>query len=81
MHDGRFATLEEVLHHYNGGIRKSSTLSPLIAEADNRGAGSQEGVSLHLTEAEQGAIIAFLHTLTDNDFVTAERFSDPFVRK
>lgn len=81
MHDGRFATLEEVLHHYNGGIRKSSTLSPLIAEADNQGAGSQEGISLHLTEAEQGAIIAFLHTLTDNDFVTAERFSDPFVRK
>ncbi len=81
MHDGRFATLEEVLHHYNGGIRKSSTLSPLIAEADNQGAGSQEGISLHLTEAEQGAIIAFLHTLTDDDFVTAERFSDPFVRK
>ena len=81
MHDGRFATLEEVLHHYDRGIRKSSTLSPLIAEADNQGAGSQEGISLHLTEAEQGAIIAFLHTLTDNDFVTAERFSDPFVRK
>ena len=81
MHDGRFATLEEVLHHYNGGIRKSSTLSPLIAEADNRGPDSQQGTSLHLTELEKGAIIAFLHTLTDNDFVTEERFSDPFVRK
>jgi len=81
MHDGRFATLEEVLLHYDRGIRNSSTLSPLIAEADNQSAGSQEGISLHLTEAEQGAIIAFLHTLTDEDFVTAERFSDPFVRK
>ena len=26
------------------------------------------------------AIIAFLHTLTDQDFVTAGRFSDPFAR-
>lgn len=81
MHDGRLATLEEVLHHYNGGIHRSSTLSPLIAEADNQGAASQEGISLHLTEAEQAAIIAFLHTLTDHDFVTAERLSDPFVRQ
>jgi cytochrome c peroxidase len=81
MHDGRFATLEEVLHHYNGGIRQSRTLSPLIAEADNLGLNSQDGISLHLTDAEQAAIIAFLHTLTDHDFVTAERFSNPFARK
>jgi cytochrome c peroxidase len=78
MHDGRFATLEEVLHHYNGGVHRSSTLSPLIAEASNRDAESSEGISLHLSEEEQAAIIVFLHTLTDNDFVTAERFSDPF---
>ena len=81
MHDGRFATLEEVLHHYNGGIRNSSTLSPLIAEATNRETEKQDEISLHLSEAEQAAIIAFLHTLTDNDFVMAERFSDPFVPK
>jgi cytochrome c peroxidase len=81
MHDGRFATLEDVLHHYNGGVHRSSTLSPLIAEASNRDAESPEGVSLHLSEEEQAAIIAFLHTLTDHDFVTAERFSDPFVRQ
>jgi len=78
MHDGRFATLEEVLQHYNGGIRQSSTLSPLIAEASNRDAASPEGISLNLTEAEQAAVIAFLHTLTDDKFVTDERFSDPF---
>jgi cytochrome c peroxidase len=81
MHDGRFATLEEVLHHYNGGVRPSSTLSPLIAEASNRGAASMEGISLHLSEEEQAAIIAFLHTLTDHDFVTTERFSNPFVHE
>jgi cytochrome c peroxidase len=81
MHDGRFATLEEVLRHYNDGIRPSSTLSPLIAEASNRGAEPATRLSLELSHEEQAAIIAFLHTLTDRDFVSADRFSDPFARR
>jgi len=81
MHDGRFNTLEEVLDHYDSGIKNSSTLSALIVEADNRGAAAGGRISLHLTAAEKAAIIAFLHTLTDRDFVTAERFSDPFAGK
>ncbi len=81
MHDGRFNTLEEVLDHYDSGIKNSTTLSPLIVEADNRGAAAAGRISLHLTAGEKAAIIAFLHTLTDRDFVTAERFSDPFARK
>jgi cytochrome c peroxidase len=81
MHDGRFNTLEQVLDHYDGGIKYSSTLSPLIVEADNRGAAAAGKISLHLTAGEKAAIIAFLHTLTDRDFVTAERFSDPFAGK
>jgi cytochrome c peroxidase len=81
MHDGRFKTLQEVLDHYDSGIKNSSTLSAVIVEADNQGAARAGRISLHLTAAEKAAIIAFLHTLTDQDFVTAERFSDPFVRK
>jgi len=81
MHDGRFKTLEEVLDHYDSGIKNSSTLSAVIVEADNRGATAAGRISLHLTAAEKAAIIAFLRTLTDQDFVTAERFSDPFARK
>jgi cytochrome c peroxidase len=81
MHDGRFKTLEEVLDHYDSGIKNSSTLSPLIVEADNRGAAAAGRISLHLSAGERAAIIAFLHTLTDREFVTAERFSDPFVHK
>ncbi len=78
MHDGRFETLEQVLDHYNEGIVKSSTLSPLIMEADNLEKDSAEQISLNLTEDEKTAIIAFLHTLTDEQFVTDPRFSDPF---
>ncbi len=81
MHDGRFKTLEEVLDHYDSGIKNSSTLSSLIVEASNRGAATAGRISLSLTATEKAAIIAFLHTLTDEDFVTAERFSDPFAPK
>lgn len=100
MHDGRFKTLEEVLDHYDNGIRYSHTLSSLIVEANNRGAQAPAGasaqaptgafaippagapargkISLYLTATEKAAIIAFLKTLTDQEFVSAERFSDPF---
>jgi cytochrome c peroxidase len=81
MHDGRFRTLEEVLEHYDSGIRTSSTLSALIREADNLHKDSQDHISLNLTEHEKTAVIAFLHTLTDEEFVTAERFSSPFTRQ
>jgi cytochrome c peroxidase len=78
MHDGRFNTLEEVLNHYDHGIRNSSTLSPLILEADNLQKDSVERISLNLNDEERASVVAFLHTLTDEEFVTAERFSSPF---
>jgi cytochrome c peroxidase len=78
MHDGRFNTLEEVLNHYDHGIQKSSTLSPLIMEADNLQKDSVDRISLNLNDGERAGVIAFLHTLTDQEFVTAERFSSPF---
>ena len=79
MHDGRFDTLEEILGHYNEGIKASTTLSPLIREADNEGLEATGQISLNLTEEEKVAIIAFLHTLTDEEFVTDPRFSNPFI--
>ena len=78
MHDGRFDTLQQVLNHYNGGIKRSKTLSPLIAEADNIPKTQKDHISLNLSEDEEQAIIAFLHTLTDEDFLTNQMFSDPF---
>jgi len=77
MHDGRFRSLEDVLEHYDSGIRTSSTLSALIREADNLHKNSEDRISLNLTQHERAAVIAFLHTLTDEEFVTAERFSSP----
>ena len=81
MHDGRFDTLEDVLDHYDHGIRMSRTLSPLIMEADNLDKNSPENISLNLNEDERAGVIAFLHTLTDEEFVTTEQFSDPFLKE
>ncbi len=57
MHDGRFPNLEMVLFHYSENIQKSATLSPHLAK------------KIKLSEQEKGQLIAFLKTLTDEDFL------------
>jgi len=66
MHDGRFKSLEEVLDHYSEGIRGSETLDPLLPAK-----------GMKLQEDEKKAIIAFLHTLTDQRFITNPAFQAP----
>jgi cytochrome c peroxidase len=61
MHDGRFKTLEEVVEHYNTGVKRSATLDPNIAKHPDGG--------LHLSTADKAALVAFLKTLTDEQFV------------
>ena len=60
MHDGRFATLEEVVEHYNSGVRRRPNLDPNLAKHPAEGLG--------LTEEEKGELVAFLRTLTDESF-------------
>ncbi len=78
MHDGRFETLEQVLDHYNEHIQMNSNLDILILEASNEPIKPGEDIKLHLSDSEKEAIIAFLHTLTDEKFITNPKFSDPF---
>lgn len=78
MHDGRFNTLEEVLDHYNEHIQLSETLDPLILDASNEAIVPGGPVLLKLTDQEKEDIIAFLQTLTDQDFTTDEKFKNPF---
>lgn len=78
MHDGRFQTLEEVIEHYDNGIKKSQTLSSLITAASNEFINDPNGeVNLFLTEQEKKDIIAFLEMLTDEEFITSPKFSEP----
>lgn len=69
MHDGRFATLDEVIEHYSSGIHHSPTIDPLIEFA------SQGGVQLDAQE--KYLLKKFLLTLTDLKFVNNPKFSDP----
>lgn len=71
MHDGRFATLEDVVEHYSTGIQSHPNLA---SELKN---GSQPR-KFNFSTQEKSDLIAFLGTLTDDVFKTDERFSNPF---
>ena len=61
MHDGRFATLEEVIDHYGTGVKRSATLDPNLAKHREGGP--------HLTSEDKRALVAFLKTLTDEKYL------------
>lgn len=70
MHDGRFASLIEVIDHYNNDIHPSSTLDPALEYTRSTG--------LMLTVQDKQDLIAFLHTLTDEVLLTNPEYSSPF---
>ncbi len=72
MHDGRFQTLEEVIDFYDHGIQNHPNLDPRLRGPDG------EPIRLHLSSIEKKALVAFLHTLTDQHLITDEKFSNPF---
>lgn len=69
MHDGRLKTLNDVLDHYSDGMVDSETIDPQFKEAEVI-------VGIPMTDQEKESIIAFLKTLTDDDFVNDNRFSE-----
>lgn len=71
MHDGSIATLEEVIDHYNNGLKASASLDPALEYTRVSG-------GLQLSEQDKADLIAFLKTLTDYDLISDPRYSDPF---
>ncbi len=65
MHDGRFATLEEVVDHYASGGHGVENEDPNIT-------------GFPLSDRKKRALIAFLESLTDETLLTDERFASPF---
>lgn len=64
MHNGSIETLEEVVEHFNSG----GVLHP------NK---SSKIKPLNLTEQEKADLVAFLKSLTDQQFISNPDFSDP----
>lgn len=72
MHDGRFATLEQVVEHYNSGIQANPNLAPQLKNLN----GTPK--RLNLSDEQKASLVAFLKTLTDTAITTDEKFSNPF---
>lgn len=64
MHDGRFYSLDDVLEHYNSGIKAAVNLDESL----------KNDLSLNALEKEQ--IKTFLKTLTDNEFIKNTLYSE-----
>ena len=64
MHDGRFKTLTEVIKHYNS-ISNNTFLPKELSKPMN------------LSDNDRVDLVAFLKTLTDNEFLFNKRFSYP----
>lgn len=67
MHDGRFTTLDEAVEFYNTGFHYPANLDLNLKFA-------KKG---RLSAQEKADIIAFLHTLTDTEFISNPAFSKP----
>jgi len=69
MHDGRFQSLAEVIEHYNIGGHWSPTIDENMKAV---------GVGKNWSPYEKAALIDFMKTLTDYEFLADTTFSDPF---
>ncbi len=70
MHDGRFGSLKEVLDHYSSQVKYSPSLDRQFIREDGK-------YGIPLSEQEKRDIIAFLNSLTDEEFISSEQFSSP----
>ena len=72
MHDGRMQTLEEVVEHYSSGI---------TGGGPGPGGGPVPGFppgGFHFSDEQKAGLVAFMLTLTDQEFISDPKFSDPF---
>lgn len=66
MHDGRFATLDEVINHYSEGLKNSSTIDPFMKKVALGG--------VQLSPQDKADLKAFLLTLSDYEFISNPNF-------
>lgn len=72
MHDGRFATLEDVIDFYSTGIQDHNSLDQDLKT--NFG----EPKKMNFTDQEKADLLAFMETFRDDTMINDTRYSDPF---
>lgn len=65
MHDGRLTSLDDVIDHYKEHVQFSRNTDPNLRRLD-------------LSDTDRAALIAFIRTLEDPDFISDPRFQSPF---
>ena len=69
MHDGRFATLDDVINFYSHDLVWSPYVNPLMHHINDQG--------VQLTPQEKANLKAFIQTLRDEEFLTNPDFGPP----
>ena len=69
MHDGRFATIDDVINHYSEGLVNSPTIDPLMKAVNDGG--------VQLSAIDKADLKAFLISLSDDEFITNPAFQNP----
>ena len=77
MHDGRFATLREVVDFYADEIQHHPYLDERLS-VDGFGSPGQPPFQLTLSEEERTALVDFLNTFNDTLMTSSWWLSDPF---
>lgn len=78
MHDGSIATLDEVLDHYAAGGRTIPDGEPNAGVGSDNPFKSVFMVGFELSPQERADLLAFLESLTDEEFLTNPKFSNPW---
>ena len=73
MHDGRFASLDDVINHYSSGVKENANVDWRL-----RNQTTGRAISMNITDQDKKDIIGFLNTLTDEQMLSDPKFSDPF---
>ncbi|MFY8026110.1 MAG: cytochrome-c peroxidase, partial [Sediminibacterium sp.] len=72
MHDGRFKTLEQVVDHYNSGVKAHPNLDNALKQPNG------SPIQLNLTNTQKAALVAFMKTMSDPTIATNTKWSNPF---
>lgn len=73
MHDGRFASLDEVIDFYSNGIQEHPNLHENLKDINGH------PKKFNFNEDEKDALIQFLKTLTDHYMAVEPKWSSPFL--
>jgi len=78
MHDGSSQTLDEVLDHYAAGGRTIPQGEPNAGVGSDNPLKSIFMVGFEMSAQERADLLAFLESLTDEEFLTNPKFSNPW---